>query len=284
MQNTLDNSIEVQQGGQIQSSNPSTQKNNSLRSTTLSKNRKMAPKSVPQSRTAYQRSEPTQAVNVVKLGNRNYRKVEMLPRNTAQETYVEALLEKRMVFAVGPAGTGKTLLAVLRAIKALREQEVTRIILTRPAVSVDEKHGFLPGDLNAKMEPWTRPIFDVFEEYYGLIETKRMLEEGVIEIAPLGFMRGRTFKHAYVIADEMQNATPDQTKMLLTRIGEGSSMVLTGDLKQHDRGFDKNGLKDFLERFAANRKTSMAVCTFGREHIERDELVAEVLDVYGEDE
>ena len=244
----------------------------------------MAPKSVPQSRTAYQRSEPTQAVNVVKLGNRNYRKVEMLPRNTAQETYVEALLEKRMVFAVGPAGTGKTLLAVLRAIKALREQEVTRIILTRPAVSVDEKHGFLPGDLNAKMEPWTRPIFDVFEEYYGLIETKRMLEEGVIEIAPLGFMRGRTFKHAYVIADEMQNATPDQTKMLLTRIGEGSSMVLTGDLKQHDRGFDKNGLKDFLERFAANRKTSMAVCTFGREHIERDELVAEVLDVYGEDE
>ena len=244
----------------------------------------MAPKSVPQSRTAYQRTEPTQAANVVKLGNRNYRKVEMLPRNTAQETYVEALLEKRMVFAVGPAGTGKTLLAVLRAIKALREQEVTRIILTRPAVSVDEKHGFLPGDLNAKMEPWTRPIFDVFEEYYGLIETKRMLEEGVIEIAPLGFMRGRTFKHAYVIADEMQNATPDQTKMLLTRIGEGSSMVLTGDLRQHDRGFDKNGLKDFLERFAANRKDSMAVCTFGREHIERDELVAEVLDVYGEDE
>ena len=284
MQNTLDNSIEVPQGGQIQSSSPSTQKNNSLRSTTLSKNRKMAPKSVPQSRTAYQRTEPTQAANVVKLGNRNYRKVEMLPRNTAQETYVEALLEKRMVFAVGPAGTGKTLLAVLRAIKALREQEVTRIILTRPAVSVDEKHGFLPGDLNAKMEPWTRPIFDVFEEYYGLIETKRMLEEGVIEIAPLGFMRGRTFKHAYVIADEMQNATPDQTKMLLTRIGEGSSMVLTGDLRQHDRGFDKNGLKDFLERFAANRKDSMAVCTFGREHIERDELVAEVLDVYGEDE
>lgn len=250
---------------------------------TLSKNRKLAPKSVPQSRTAYQHNEP-QIANVVKLGNRNYRKVEMLPRNTAQETYVEALLEKRMVFAVGPAGTGKTLLAVLRAIKALREKEVTRIILTRPAVSVDEKHGFLPGDLNAKMEPWTRPIFDVFEEYYGLQETKRMLEEGVIEIAPLGFMRGRTFKHAYVIADEMQNATPDQTKMLLTRIGEGSSMVITGDLKQHDRGFEKNGLKDFLDRFSDNRKGSMAVCTFGREHIERDELVAEVLDVYGDDE
>ena len=283
MQNTLDNSIDVPLGGHFPATSPSTQKNNSIRSTTLSKNRKMLAKSAPHSRTAYQHTDP-QVANVVKLGNRNYRRVEMLPRNTAQENYVEALLEKRMVFAVGPAGTGKTLLAVLRAIKALREGEVSRIILTRPAVSVDEKHGFLPGDLNAKMEPWTRPIFDVFEEYYGLMETKKMLEEGTIEIAPLGFMRGRTFKHAYVIADEMQNATPDQTKMLLTRIGEGSSMVLTGDLRQHDRGFDKNGLKDFLERFAANRKDSMAVCTFGREHIERDELVAEVLDVYGEDE
>lgn len=251
----------------------------------MSKNRKMASK--PTSRSARQHSyhmaDDTTSTNVVKLGNRNYKKVEMLPRNTAQETYVEALLDKRMVFAVGPAGTGKTLLAVLRAIKALREQEISKIIITRPAVSVDEKHGFLPGDLNAKMEPWTRPIFDVFEEYYGLQETKRMLEEGTIEIAPLGFMRGRTFKYSYIIADEMQNATPDQTKMLLTRIGEGSSMVLTGDLKQHDRGFEKNGLKDFLDRISKNPKKSMAVCTFGREHIERDPLVGEVLDIYGED-
>jgi phosphate starvation-inducible PhoH-like protein len=133
------------------------------------------------------------------------------------------------------------------------------------------------------MEPWTRPIFDVFEEYYGLQETKRMLEDGTIEIAPLGFMRGRTFKFSYIIADEMQNATPDQMKMLLTRIGEGSSMVLTGDLKQHDRGFEKNGLKDFLERFATNKKSSMAICSFGRQHIERDELVTQVLEIYGED-
>ena len=282
MQNTLDNSIEVQQGGQIQSSNPSTQKNNSLRSTTLSKNRKMAPKSVPQSRTAYQRSEPTQAVNVVKLGNRNYRKVEMLPRNTAQETYVEALLEKRMVFAVGPAGTGKTLLAVLRAIKALREGEVSRIILTRPAVSVDEKHGFLPGDLNAKMEPWTRPIFDVFEEYYGLQETKRMLEEGIIEVAPLGFMRGRTFKHAYVILDEAQNCTPNQMTMVLTRLGEGSSIIVTGDLNQHDRGYEENGLKDFLKRFPKS-DSDIAICKFERCHVERDPLVSKVLGIYGQD-
>lgn len=247
----------------------------------MSKNRRMA-KVQPQLSSRQQ--DDTQSSNVVKLGHRHYKRVELLPRNTAQETYVEALLDKRMVFAVGPAGTGKTLLAVLRAIKALREGEITKIILTRPAVSVDEKHGFLPGDLNAKMEPWTRPIFDVFEEYYGVPETKNMLENGVIEIAPLGFMRGRTFKHSYIIADEMQNATPDQTKMLLTRIGEGSSMVITGDLKQHDRGFDKNGLKDFLERFSVNRKSTMAICTFGRQHIERDPLVAEVLEIYGEDD
>lgn len=235
----------------------------------------------PHSRSSRQQDD--QVSNVVKLGNRNYKRVEMIPRNIAQETYVDALFEKRMVFAVGPAGTGKTLLAVLRAIKALREGEITKIILTRPAVSVDEKHGFLPGDLNAKMEPWTRPIFDVFEEYYGLPETKRMLEEGTIEIAPLGFMRGRTFKNAYIIADEMQNATPDQTKMLLTRIGENSSMVITGDLKQHDRGFDKNGLKDFLERLALRNTKTMQVCIFKKEHVERDPLVAEVLEIYGED-
>jgi phosphate starvation-inducible PhoH-like protein len=284
MQNTLGTIIDVSADGHFLPRIPLTPQKSLLRSTTLSKNRRMAkpqPRSSRQLKNFVDESQPT---NVVKLGNRNYKRVEMLPRNTAQETYIEALLEKRMVFAVGPAGTGKTLLAVLRAIKALREQEVTKIILTRPAVSVDEKHGFLPGDLNAKMEPWTRPIFDVFEEYYGLQETKRMLDEGTIEIAPLGFMRGRTFKYAYIIADEMQNATPDQTKMLLTRIGDGSSMVITGDLKQHDRGFEKNGLKDFLEKLASYRTRSMAVCIFQRCHIERDPLVAEVLDVYGEDE
>jgi phosphate starvation-inducible PhoH-like protein len=284
MQNTRDKSIDVSPGGQFLYSNPSTLKKPLLRSTDLSKNRKMATKSSPPHSSRQHQQVDQQTSNVVKLGNRSYKRVEMIPRNTAQENYIEELLNKRMVFAVGPAGTGKTLLAVLRAIKALREGEVTKIILTRPAVSVDEKHGFLPGDLNAKMEPWTRPIFDVFEEYYGLPETKRLLEEGTIEIAPLGFMRGRTFKNAYVIADEMQNATPDQTKMLLTRIGEGSSMIITGDLKQHDRGFEKNGLKDFLERFAQRNMRSMAVCVFRREHIERDPLVSEVLEIYGEDD
>lgn len=262
---------------------PLSQKTIITRSSALSKNRRIATKlsSPTRSSTRYQPAIE-QTSNVVKLGNRNYKRAELLPRNTAQEEYVEALLEKRMVFAVGPADTGKTLLAVLRAIKALRDGEINKIILTRPAVSVDEKHGFLPGTLNEKMEPWTKPIFDVFEEYYGLQETKTMLEDGTIEIAPLGFMRGRTFKHAIVVADEMQNATPDQMKMLLTRIGEGSSMIITGDLKQHDRGFDKNGLLDFLERFKSTPSNLMSICRFGREHIERDELVAEVLEIYGD--
>jgi len=167
-------------------------------------------------------------------------------------------------------------------IKALREGEVSRIILTRPAVSVDEKHGFLPGDLNAKMEPWTRPIFDVFEEYYGLQETKRMLEEGIIEVAPLGFMRGRTFKHAYVILDEAQNCTPNQMTMVLTRLGEGSSIIVTGDLNQHDRGYEENGLKDFLKRFPKS-DSDIAICKFERCHVERDPLVSKVLGIYGQD-
>jgi phosphate starvation-inducible PhoH-like protein len=219
--------------------------------------------------------------NVVKLGNR-YKKIEMIPRNVAQEDYVEALIEKRMVFAVGPAGTGKTMLAVLRAIQALRNGEITKIVLTRPAVSVDEKHGFLPGDLNAKMEPWTRPIFDVFEEYYGFAETQRMLADNIIEIAPLGFMRGRTFKHAYVLVDEAQNTTIEQMKMVLTRLGEGSSMIVTGDLKQHDRGFEKNGLEDFLKKLP-KADSDISVCYFSRCHVERDPIVGKILGLYGED-
>lgn len=276
MQNTFDKTIEVTNGKHALPESHSSEK--LIRSIPLSKNRKMTKMATPERST---RNQPVD--NVVKLGNRSYKRVELIPRNTAQEIYVESLLEKRMVFAVGPAGTGKTLLAVLRAIQALRTGEITKIILTRPAVSVDEKHGFLPGTLNEKMEPWTRPIFDVFEEYYGLHETARMLDDGIIEIAPLGFMRGRTFKNAYVIVDEAQNCTVDQMKMVLTRLGEGSSIVVTGDLKQHDRGYEKNGLLDFLERLSKNPSANLDVCKFTREHVERDPLVAEVLKIYGED-
>tara|TARA_B100000929_G_scaffold100747_1_gene79478 strand:+ start:306 stop:1028 length:723 start_codon:yes stop_codon:yes gene_type:complete len=215
------------------------------------------------------------------------RKVEMIPRSLAQENYVADLcnVDTRITFALGPAGTGKTLLAVMNAIRLLKENQISRIVITRPAVSVDEQHGFLPGDLNQKMEPWTRPIMDVFEEYWNPAEIKAMIEDRVIEIAPLAYMRGRTFKDAYIVADEIQNATPSQVKMLLTRMGEGSYCSVTGDLKQHDRGFEENGLKDFVERLEANGGShGMGITYFERRDVERDPIVQAVLAVYGEDD
>ena len=169
--------------------------------------------------------------NIVEFlpNNDRYKKeVILIPRNLNQEHYIYELLNpsSTITFGVGPAGTGKTMLAVLAAIKYLKQNQINKIIITRPAVGVDdEKHGFLPGDLNAKMEPWTRPIFDVFQEYFTQKAIQQLLGENIIEISPLAFMRGRTFKDAYIIADEMQNATPNQMKMLLTRIGENSRMV-----------------------------------------------------------
>jgi phosphate starvation-inducible PhoH-like protein len=150
------------------------------------------------------------------------RPIDIVPRTRNQERLVLALQDdsQHIVITAGPAGTGKTYLAMLAAVKAFREGEVDRIILTRPAVGVeDEKHGFLPGDLNQKMDPWVRPLTDILREYYRQQDIAGMLEDQKIEIAPLAFMRGRTFKNAYIIADEMQNATPAQCKMLMTRIG-----------------------------------------------------------------
>jgi len=213
------------------------------------------------------------------------RKVELIPRNTAQETYASQLLDptNRISFALGPAGTGKTYMAVLRAIMALKNRDVSRIVVTRPAVSVDEQHGFLPGDLNQKMEPWTRPIFDVFEEFWSPDEIQYMLQDRVIEICPLAYMRGRTFKNAFIIADEMQNSTTEQMKMLLTRTGSGSFMSVTGDGNQHDRGFEKNGLQDFVNRIIGQKIKGISVVQFERKHVERDPIVETVLELYGEE-
>lgn len=210
--------------------------------------------------------------------------VQIIPRNLAQETYLELLKnpKKYIVFAIGPAGTGKTMLGVQMAIKQLREGVISKIVITRPAVSVDEEHGFLPGTLNQKMEPWTRPIMDVFEEYYHPREIANMLEDGTIEISPLAYMRGRTFKNAYIVADEMQNATPSQMKMLLTRLGEGSRMVVTGDLNQADRP-KENGLLDFVTLYGQMESHKLiAMAQFNSSHIERHPVVKEVLSIYKE--
>lgn len=212
-------------------------------------------------------------------------RVNITPRGTNQKSYMHKLRddEKSIIFAVGPAGTGKTLLAVLHGIKLFQEGIVEKIVVTRPAVSVDEDLGFLPGDLNEKMAPWTRPIFDVFAEYYHKKEITRMLDEGVIEISPLAYMRGRTFKNAFIIFDEAQNTTSNQMKMALTRIGEGSRMVVTGDLAQADRLHD-NGLLEFIERIKENRNLNhIDVVYFDHKDIERHQAVKEVLSIYGEE-
>lgn len=212
------------------------------------------------------------------------KKVQLLPRNIAQETYIELLEDDNnaIVFATGPAGTGKTLLATLYAIKQLQEGNISKIIITRPAVSVDEQHGFLPGSLLEKMAPWVIPITDVFKEHYSVPALERMLEEEVIEIAPLAFMRGRTLKNCIVIFDESQNANINQMKMVLTRIGDNSRMFITGDCAQHDRGFDDNGLTDFMTRLAGNPSGRIKTVQFATTDVERHPVIEEVLSLYGE--
>lgn len=214
-------------------------------------------------------------------------RVEIIPRSLNQEHYLSLLLDSRksIVIATGPAGTGKTLLAMMAAIKALKERQITKIILTRPAVGVeDEKHGFLPGTLQQKMEPWTKPLFDVLHEYYTPRDTQSMLETDVIEICPLAFMRGRNFHNCFIILDEAQNTTVNQIKMAMTRVGQDSKMVITGDLKQKDRQFTKDdGLGDFLLRLSNTKSNLIDSVTFEREDIERSRVVSEVLKLYGED-
>ena len=232
------------------------------------------------------RSEP-QDQNLIQIKHylRRKQQVVVVPRNLSQEHYVEFLKNprKHIVFAIGPAGTGKTMLAVQMAIKLYKEGEVSKIIVTRPAVSVDEEHGFLPGDLNAKMAPWTRPIMDVFAEYYRPIEITKMLEEQIIEVSPLAFMRGRTFKKSWIIADEMQNATPSQMKMLLTRLGDNSKMVVTGDTQQADRKENNNGLLDFKRLVAQYENCKfVAGVEFAGKDIHRHSAVVEILKIYGE--
>lgn len=155
-------------------------------------------------------------------------------KTVGQKKYVDLLKKKTITFGIGPAGTGKTYLAVAIAVNAYKEKQVEKIILTRPAVEAGEKLGFLPGDLQEKVNPYLRPLYDALQEMLGLDSFSKMMERGTIEIAPLAYMRGRTLSNAYVILDEAQNTTKEQIKMFLTRLGENSKMVITGDLTQID--------------------------------------------------
>ena len=218
------------------------------------------------------------------LQRQRQKEVNIVPRNFHQDDLLGYLEDHNIniVFAVGPAGTGKTLISTLAGIRELKKNKIDKFVITRPAVSVDEQHGFLPGTLMEKMAPWTRPIFDVFEEYYTPDQIEYMINDNKLEVAPLAYMRGRTFKNAFIIADEMQNATDSQMKMLLTRIGDNSKIVVTGDLNQHDRGYESNGLKCFIQRLQQAKSDKIKLVEFVNTDIERHPVVSEVLSIYGE--
>jgi phosphate starvation-inducible PhoH-like protein len=214
---------------------------------------------------------------------------EIIPKSNQQIKYDEFLNNPqiKLIIGNGPAGTGKTLLACKNAIKQYQSNKVDKIVITRPIISVEEDLGFLPGDINDKMNPWTIPIFDVFRNYFDSSEIKYMVTENKIEIAPLGFMRGRTFKNSFIIADEMQNSSPKQMLMLLTRIGENSKMAITGDLNQSDIN-STNGFHDLIVKLNKNYeddyykmiKDKISIVNFKNGDIMRSDIVSKILEIY----
>jgi phosphate starvation-inducible PhoH-like protein len=213
----------------------------------------------------------------------------ILPKTDNQKLYVDFLNnpDVSLILALGPAGTGKTLFACDYAIKSLISGSFNKIIITRPVISVDEELGFLPGNVNKKMDPFTRPIFDIFLQYLTQKKIDDYICSNKIEISPLAFMRGRTFKNSFIIADEMQNSSPNQMLMLSTRMGDNSKMVITGDLHQSDR-YENNGLSDFLGKIDYYHKhdqergfsSSIKSVNFEKNDVQRSQIVSDILNIY----
>ena len=212
------------------------------------------------------------------------------PKTVNQQKYIDYLNNDNtpIVLGVGPAGCGKTMFACLQAIHELKSGNVNKIILTRPIVPVEEEElGFLPGNLVKKMDPWTRPIFDIFLEFYQQHEIENMIHCGILEISPLAYMRGRTFKRSFIIADEMQNSTPNQMLMLTTRIGDKSKLVITGDLKQSDRTVN-NGLLDIIKKLKLYKQAAkesrkfvnVELIEMSSSDIQRSPIVSQILEIY----
>ncbi len=201
------------------------------------------------------------------------------PKNLGQKQYVDAIRSNDLVFGIGPAGTGKTYIAVAMAVAALKNREVNRIILTRPAVEAGEKLGFLPGDLQDKVDPYLRPLYDSMYDILGVDAFQKHMERAVIEVAPLAYMRGRTLDDSFVILDEAQNTTPEQMKMFLTRLGFGSKAVVTGDITQIDLPAGKHsGLEH--ARFILEGIEGMAFVYFSEQDVVRHELVQKIIRAY----
>ena len=203
------------------------------------------------------------------------------PKTKGQQDYVRMISDKMIVFGVGPAGTGKTYLAMAKAITAFKANEVNRIILTRPAIEAGEKLGFLPGDLQSKVDPYLRPLYDALYEIMGAETFMKNMEKGLIEVAPLAYMRGRTLDNAFVVLDEAQNTTPAQMKMFLTRIGFGSKAIITGDMTQKDLpDGTRSGLDDALR--VLRNIDEIGVCMLTSQDVVRHPLVQKIVSAYDE--
>ena len=208
-----------------------------------------------------------------------YRGRQVKCKTLGQKKYVDTIRKNTLTFGIGPAGTGKTYLAVAMAVVALKNKDVERIILTRPAVEAGEKLGFLPGDLQQKVDPYLRPLYDAINEMMGQEAYQRLLERGAVEVAPLAYMRGRTLNDAFIILDEAQNTTGEQMKMFLTRMGNGSKMVVTGDVTQIDLpGMKKSGLVEALE--VLKGVDDIGICTLTHKDVVRHELVQAIVRAY----
>jgi phosphate starvation-inducible protein PhoH and related proteins len=210
---------------------------------------------------------------------RTHRGREVRPRTPGQHRFVRSIEQHTLTFGIGPAGTGKTYLAVVMAVRALRKREVARLILSRPAVEAGERLGFLPGDLREKVDPYMRPLYDALDELLDDAQVTKHMERGILEVAPLAYMRGRTLADAFVILDEAQNATGDQLKMFLTRLGSGSKMVVTGDVTQIDLpSGERSGLRDAAGRLAAIDE--IGVVELDDSDVVRPGLVAKIVRAY----
>lgn len=235
---------------------------------------------VPQdlSRSAKMLSSDIKPADVLSQSILSSRGKSIRPKTLGQKNYVDAIDEATIVFGIGPAGTGKTYLAMAKAVQALQRKEVSRIILTRPAVEAGERLGFLPGTLNDKIDPYLRPLFDALHEMLDADAVPKLMAAGTIEVAPLAYMRGRTLNDSFIILDEAQNTTPEQMKMFLTRLGFNSKMVITGDITQIDLPTGSSGLRTAVE--VLSDVEDMHFATLTSEDVVRHTLVSKIVDAY----